>query len=69
MIQKLSLIYGFPYNTDQEKAELWVAAAPPTERPQHARRRAFYCDGVDPSRHAIGQGVTKRKSISARRDP
>ena len=27
MIQKLSLIYGFPYNTDEEEAELWVAAA------------------------------------------
>ena len=48
MIQKLSLIYGFPYNTDQEEAELWVAAAPPTERPQHARPRAFYYDGVNP---------------------
>src|SRR5271157_2998918 len=27
MIQKLSLIYGFPYNTAEEEAELWVAAA------------------------------------------
>ncbi len=27
MIQKLSLLYGFPYNTEQEEAELWVAAA------------------------------------------
>lgn len=27
MIQKLSLIYGFTYSTDQEEAELWVAAA------------------------------------------
>jgi len=27
MIQKLSLVYGFPYNTDEEEAELWVAAA------------------------------------------
>lgn len=26
-IQKLSLIYGFEYNTDQEVAELWMAAA------------------------------------------
>jgi uncharacterized protein (DUF697 family) len=26
-IQKLSLIYGFEYNTDAEMAELWVAAA------------------------------------------
>ena len=69
VIQKLSLIYGFPYNTDQEEAELWMAAAPPTERPQHARPRAFYYDGVDPSRHAIRPGVRKRKSISARRDP
>ena len=69
MIQKLSLIYGFPYNTNQEEAELWVAAALPIEHPQHARPRAFYYDGVDPSRHAIRPGVRKRKSISARRDP
>ena len=27
MIQKLSLIYGFSYNTESEEAELWVAAA------------------------------------------
>src|ERR1039457_1980149 len=27
MIQMLSLIYGFPYNTEEEEAELWVAAA------------------------------------------
>jgi uncharacterized protein (DUF697 family) len=27
MIQKLSLIYGFAYNTEEEQAELWVAAA------------------------------------------
>ena len=27
MIQKLSLIYGFPYNTEEEEAELWIAAA------------------------------------------
>ncbi len=27
MIQKLSLIYGFSYNTEEEEAELWVAAA------------------------------------------
>ena len=69
MIQKLSLIYGFPYNIYQEEAEFWVAAALPIEHPQHARRRAFYYDGVAPSRHAIRPGVRKRKSISARRDP
>jgi uncharacterized protein (DUF697 family) len=27
MIQKLSLIYGFEFNTDDEIAELWIAAA------------------------------------------
>jgi len=27
MIQKLSLIYGFSYDTEEEEAELWVAAA------------------------------------------
>jgi hypothetical protein len=26
-IQKLSLVYGFEYNTDDEMAELWIAAA------------------------------------------
>ncbi len=26
-VQKISLIYGFEYNTDEEKAELWIAAA------------------------------------------
>jgi uncharacterized protein (DUF697 family) len=27
MIQRLSLLYGFEYNTDEEVAELWIAAA------------------------------------------
>src|SRR5712692_8049445 len=27
MIQKLSLVYGFEFNTDHEMAELWIAAA------------------------------------------
>ena len=27
MIQKLSLIYGFSYETEEEEAELWIAAA------------------------------------------
>jgi uncharacterized protein (DUF697 family) len=26
-VQKLSLLYGFEYNTDEEIAELWIAAA------------------------------------------
>src|SRR6202008_4459656 len=26
-IQKLSLLYGFEFNTDDEMAELWIAAA------------------------------------------
>src|SRR5947199_1702263 len=26
-IQKLSLVYGFEYSTDEETAELWIAAA------------------------------------------
>lgn len=26
-IQRLSLVYGFEYNTDEEMAELWIAAA------------------------------------------
>jgi uncharacterized protein (DUF697 family) len=27
MVQRLSLIYGFQFNTDEEVAELWIAAA------------------------------------------
>jgi len=27
MLQKLSLVYGFEYNTEEEVAELWIAAA------------------------------------------
>jgi uncharacterized protein (DUF697 family) len=27
MVQKLSLIYGFQFNTDEEVADLWIAAA------------------------------------------
>lgn len=27
LLQKLSLLYGFPYSTDEENAELWLAAA------------------------------------------
>lgn len=27
MVQRLSLVYGFQYNTDEEIAELWIAAA------------------------------------------
>jgi len=27
MIQKLSLLYGFEFNTDEEMADLWIAAA------------------------------------------
>jgi uncharacterized protein (DUF697 family) len=27
MVQKLSLIYGFEFNTEEEVAELWIAAA------------------------------------------
>ncbi len=27
MLQKLSLVYGFAYNTEEEEAELWIAAA------------------------------------------
>jgi uncharacterized protein (DUF697 family) len=30
MIQKLSLIYGFEYSTDEEVADLWIAAASAT---------------------------------------
>lgn len=46
MIQKLSLIYGFMYNTEQEEGELWVAAASAA--------------GVDISRELVEKQVVKK---------
>ena len=46
MIQKLSLIYGFEYNTESEEAELWVAAASAA--------------GVDISRDLVERQVVSR---------
>ncbi len=45
-IQKLSLVYGFQYNTDEEIAELWVAAASAA--------------GVDVSRELVEKEVVNR---------
>ncbi|HEU5399922.1 MAG TPA: EcsC family protein [Terriglobales bacterium] len=45
-IQKLSLIYGFEFNTDDEQAELWIAAASAA--------------GVDISRELIEKQLVKR---------
>ena len=45
-IQKLSLIYGFEYNTEAEAAELWIAAATAA--------------GVDISRELFEKGVVNR---------
>src|SRR6201998_2164058 len=45
-IQKLSLIYGFEFNTDDEIAELWIAAASAAS--------------VDISRELIEKGVVNR---------
>ena len=45
-IQKLSLLYGFEYNTDDEIAELWIAAASAA--------------GVDISRELIEKEVVNR---------
>lgn len=45
-IQKLSLIYGFEFNTDEEQAELWVAAASAA--------------GVDISRELLEKQVVRR---------
>src|SRR5436305_8511552 len=45
-VQKLSLLYGFEYNTDEETAELWIAAASAA--------------GVDISRELLEKGVVKR---------
>src|ERR1700680_2054786 len=45
-IQKLSLIYGFKYNTDEETAELWIAAASAA--------------GVDISREILEKEVVNR---------
>lgn len=46
MIQKLSLVYGFPYDTDEEQAELWVAAASAA--------------GVDISRELVEKQIVSR---------
>src|SRR5580658_6136835 len=45
-IQKLSLIYGFEYNTDEETAELWIAAASAA--------------GVDISREVLEKEIVNR---------
>jgi len=45
-IQKLSLLYGFEYNTDEETAELWIAAASAA--------------GVDISREVLEKEVVQR---------
>jgi uncharacterized protein (DUF697 family) len=45
-IQKVSLIYGFEYNTDEETAELWIAAASAA--------------GVDISREVLEKEVVNR---------
>jgi uncharacterized protein (DUF697 family) len=45
-VQKLSLIYGFEYNTDEETAELWIAAASAA--------------GVDISREVLEKEVVNR---------
>jgi EcsC protein family len=45
-IQKLSLIYGFQYNTDEEMAELWVAMASAA--------------GVDISRELVERQIVQR---------
>jgi len=46
MIEKLSLTYGFQYNTDEEVAELWIAAASAA--------------GVDISREVLERQVVSR---------
>lgn len=46
MIQKLSLTYGFEFNTDEEQAELWIAAATAA--------------GVDISRELLEKQVVKK---------
>lgn len=45
-LQKLSLVYGFELNTDEETAELWIAAATAA--------------GVDISRELLEKSVVKR---------
>jgi uncharacterized membrane protein YdjX (TVP38/TMEM64 family) len=45
-IQKLSLLYGFEFNTDEETAELWIAAASAA--------------GVDISRELLEKEVVSR---------
>ncbi len=45
-LQKLSLIYGFQFNSDEEVAELWIAAASAA--------------GVDITRDLLEKGMLKR---------
>jgi hypothetical protein len=45
-VQKLSLLYGFPYNTDAEVTELWIAMASAA--------------GVDISRELVEREVVQR---------
>jgi EcsC protein family len=45
-LQKLSLVYGFEFNTDEEVAELWMAAASAA--------------GVDVGREVLEKGVVNR---------
>lgn len=45
-VQKLSLVYGFPYNTDEEVADLWIAAASAA--------------GVDISRELLERTILRR---------
>src|SRR5207244_5752155 len=45
-IQKLSLVYGFEFNTDEEMAELWIAEASAA--------------GVDLGRYLLGKSVVNR---------
>ena len=58
-IQKLSLIYGFEFNTEEEIAELWIAAASAA--------------GVDISRELLEKEVVNRScrasSSASRRRP
>jgi len=63
MIQKLSLLYGFPYNTEQEEAELWVAAASAAGRYQPRITGEAVRVEVCPARHSAHCGQRQRGDV------
>src|ERR1700692_4060919 len=60
-IQKLSLVYGFQFNTDDEIAELWMAAA--SAAGGDISRDLLEKDGVNKSVRGVLQRLAARASV------